>query len=345
MTGPVLVVGAGISGLACARVLTDAGLDVRVLDRGHLPGGRLMGRRVESLVDGETRERVVDIGASYFTAQDPDFAELVAGWKHRGLAREWTDSIAVIGGRAVDGARLGDERRQGPVRWAATRGLRSLAADLVAPPDREPLTLEREHDVPGVAVGPDGPSVEGVEAAAVVLAMPDPQAADLLPRMVATRLDVSARWNWRPCVSVYAGWSEAWWPEFGAAFVNDNPQLVFVADDGDRRGDGAPVLTAHVAPDESAAHLDDPRAVVPATLAELGPLLAGIVTPRPDWARAHRWSLAEPLRQHADALFGWDEESRIGVCGDAWGERSKVETAWVSGHRLGRHLLGQLAVG
>ncbi|GAA0308649.1 FAD-dependent oxidoreductase [Kineococcus aurantiacus] len=335
---PVLVVGAGISGLACARVLADAGVPVRVLDRGRRSGGRLSGRRVETSVG----VHVADLGASYFTvsgqAGDGGFADTVADWQRRGLARPWTDTFAVADGTAGLG-----RTSTGPVRWSSPEGLRSLTDDLVAPPGRAPLDVVQGIDAESVSAGPGGPSVDGRGASAVVLAMPDPQAADLLPRMVATRLDVSARWNWRPCIAVYAAWSQRWWPDFHGAFVNDSDLLVFVADDGSRRGDGAPVLVAHTAPEVSSEHLDAPREVVEPVLAALGPMLSGEGTPAPEWARAHRWSLASPLRQHEQDSFGWDEESRVGVCGDAWGPRSRVQTAWESGTALGRELRERFA--
>lgn len=336
---PVLVVGAGISGLACARALTDAGVPVRVLDRGRRTGGRMSGRRVETSVG----VRVVDLGASYFTVSgDGGFARTVQDWERRDLARPWTDTFAVVQGRAADGARLGEAKR-GSMRWGTPGGLRTLLDDLVAPPGRTPLDVVSGIDVEAVNAGAEGPSVDGRAAAAVVLAMPDPQAADLLPRMVATRLDVSARWNWRPCIAVYAAWPQRWWPDFHGAFVNDSDLLVFLTDDGSRRGDGAPVLVAHVAPDLSSDHLDAPASVIAGVLAELGPLLASTGTPEPSWARAHRWSLAEPLRQHTDALFGLDPDRGLAVCGDAWGERPKVQTAWESGTALGEELARQFA--
>ena len=62
---PVIVVGAGISGVACARALSEAGLAVRVLDRGRRIGGRMASRSVDG--------RPVDIGASYVTASDACF--------------------------------------------------------------------------------------------------------------------------------------------------------------------------------------------------------------------------------------------------------------------------------
>jgi renalase len=335
---PVVVVGAGIAGLACARVLADAGVPVRVLDRGRRGGGRMSGRRVETSVG----TRVVDLGAAYFTVGGSGgFAALVADWERRGLARPWTDTFATISGRADAGGGITGSST-GPVRWGTPGGLRTLLDDLVAPPGPAELDVVSGIDVETVDTTPDGPTVDGRPAAAVVLAMPDPQAADLLPRMVATRLDVSARWNWRPCVAVYAAWDRRWWPDFEGAFVNDSDLLVFLVDDGARRGDGAPVLVAHVAPDVSSDHLDAPASVIPQVLAELGPLLHSAATPPATWARAHRWSLAEPLRQHT-AASGWDEASAIGVCGDAWGERPKVQTAWESGAAMGGELAQRFA--
>lgn len=335
---PVVVVGAGISGLTCARVLVEAGVPVRVLDRGRRPGGRMSGRRVETAAG----VRVVDLGASYFTASGDEFSAQVADWQARGLARPWTDRFEVIDGNPDVSAREDQRTSSGPVRFGAGAGLRSLIDDLVAPPGKPALVVESETDVESVDATQAGPQVDGVDAAAVVLAMPDPQAADLLPRMVAMRLDVSARWNYRPCIAVYAAWSKRWWPDFHGAFVNNSDLVVFLADDGDRRGDAAPVLVAHAAPDFSADHLDDPASAVAPVIAELGPLLTGRPTPTPEWNRAHRWSLAEPLRQHEDQPFGLDEGSLIGVCGDAWGPTSKVEAAWVSGRALGLELLQRL---
>lgn len=84
---PVVVVGAGISGVACARTLLAAGLPVVVLDRGRRVGGRMAVRTHQG--------RPVDIGASYLTASDPGFEAVVEDWRARGLARPWTDSFTV----------------------------------------------------------------------------------------------------------------------------------------------------------------------------------------------------------------------------------------------------------
>src|SRR4051794_16128883 len=106
----VVVVGAGIAGLSCARVLAEGGVRVRVVERGRVVGGRLASKRYDG--------RYADIGAAYLVADDPEFAAQVASWESRGLARPWTDTFQVYpGGRPTTG----------PVRWSAPGGLRSLA--------------------------------------------------------------------------------------------------------------------------------------------------------------------------------------------------------------------------
>ena len=66
----VAVIGAGLSGLACANALTERGFRVNVFDKGRAPGGRTSTRRAEM--------HGFDHGAQYFTVRDPKLAELVA---------------------------------------------------------------------------------------------------------------------------------------------------------------------------------------------------------------------------------------------------------------------------
>ena len=147
----VVVVGAGLSGVACAREVRAAGLRVRVLDRGRKPGGRMASRRLW--------DRPVDLGASYLTTSDEDFLAVVEGWRERGLARPWTDTFCALG----DGDPVA---KTGPLRWGAPGGLRSLVEDLAAGLDGRAVR-RRE-------------GVDALDGAAVVLAMPDPQARRLV---------------------------------------------------------------------------------------------------------------------------------------------------------------------
>lgn len=324
--------GGGISGVACARSLVAAGADVRLVDRGRRLGGRMAARTVDTVVG----RHVVDTGASYFTVRDDGFAAVVAGWQERGLLREWTDTFHLSDGDGLIGTKVG------PVRWAGTRGLRALVEDLA-----EGLQVEHPRDVTEVVpLGPDGGAgvlVDGERFDAAVLAMPDPQAVDLLPPDTAASLLDGSEWDWRPTIAVYAAWTARCWPEVDGVFVDGSPVVEWVADDGRRRGDGAPVLVAHTTPVFAASRLDDPASAVPHVVAELSRVL-GRDLEEPEWARAHRWSLASPARARPAPDFALTADGTVGVCGDAWGERSRVEAAWLSGTRLAAELAGRLGL-
>lgn len=308
----VVVVGAGLSGVACARELRAAGLDTRVLDRGHVPGGRMAARRLW--------DRRVDLGASYITVTDRGFADVVDDWAARGLARPWTDTFTALG----DG---GAETTTGPMRWGAPHGLRSLVEDLAAD-----LGVERCE----VA------SLEQLEADAVVLAMPDPQARRLVGDHPVA--DALGR-EWEPVIAVAGRWSDRTWDRmsptgrFDGAFVNDDPDVGWIADDGRRRGDDAPVLVAHSTPELAARHLDDPSGAAPAVVQAVRRLLD---VGEPADVHVHRWTFARPTGRRAESYALVEGDRPVGVCGDGWGETPKVETAWLSGVRLGRALAERL---
>lgn len=263
-----------MAGAACAAALREGGADVRLVDRGRAPGGRMS--------SPELHGRRVDLGAGYFTVRDEGFRAVVDGWVAAGLAREWTD-------------RFEGQRSSGPMRYAAPAGLRSLVRDLLGEFAVEHAELTEL---------PDGE---------VVLAMPDPQAARLV--------EVPGAVECEQVIAVAAGFAERTWTWRHGVFVNDDPEVTFVADDGDRRGDDAPVLVAHT------------------RTGALEPVLARFGLPEPLWTHVHRWAFAKPASQHFEP-FG--RIGRVGLCGDQWCPEGqpRVESAWLSGTRLARALTG-----
>jgi renalase len=280
----VIVVGAGIAGLACAREILDAGIPVRVIERSPAVGGRLASVRIDG--------RTADVGAAYVTADDPAFLGRLQTWRIDGLARPWTDTFR-------------GQHGPGPMRWAAPGGLRSLAQDLARELE---ITLGTEvTDLPA--------------ADAVVLAMPGPQAlriADLPP---------AREQSWSPSLAVVLTYEERVWPDFHGAFVNDHPILATVCDDGDRRGDRAPVLVAHATP-EFAASGDSAKLA-----AAVGELLGIDETPRID---EFPWPYATP----APGTAPFARVGNVYLCGDAYG-KPRVQTAWLSGRAVARDIISK----
>lgn len=304
----IVVVGAGLAGVACARTLTEAGQSVVLVDRGRRIGGRMASRRLD--------DRAVDLGASYLTATDPVFEAVVEDWQRRGLARPWTDTFAVAGG----------EPKTGPLRWAAPSGLRSLVEDLAVGIDVVDATT-----VASVHRTGEGWLVDDRPASAVVLAMPDPQAHRLLGEDVRAELPAEA--SFEPVLALVATWAHRCW-DFDGLFVNDHPSLAWVADDGRRRGDGAPVLVAHSTPSFAADHLVDPTAAEP----ELSRALQVVLeAPEPISTHVHRWTFARPAGGRAETYAL--TESGLGLCGDGWAEKPRVEAAYLSGRALAEALL------
>lgn len=319
----VAVVGAGIAGIACARALSGAGVEVLVVDRGRVAGGRMASR----LLHG----RYADTGASYFVARDPRFLAVVEDWQRRGLARPWTDAF-----HAATPAGVGD-LRSGPVRWAAAGGLRSLVEDL-----GRGLVIRQSVEVRQVGVGDgSGPvlSGEGLDGGgwdAVVLAMPDPQGLRLLGPGLDEERTCLSQGVYEPVLSLVAGWPDRLWPgDFDGAFVNDSDVLTWIADDGRRRGDDAAVLVAHSSSGLAARHLDQPEDAGPAMLGELAAVLGVPALKAPSWQHMQRWGLAKPAGTREESFFLGP--ARVGLCGDGWGQ-SKVEAAFLSGHLLGTEL-------
>ncbi|MGF7235627.1 MAG: NAD(P)/FAD-dependent oxidoreductase [Frankia sp.] len=318
MPGRVVVAGGGIAGIACARALVAAGVRVEVRDRGRVVGGRMASR----WIDG----RIVDSGASYLTVASPEFRAVVEDWTLRGVARAWTDrfhSYDPAGGLA--------DAAPGPVRYGAARGVRSLVADLVA---RGRVQVRQQSPITMVTAGP---TVDGERADFVVLAMPDPQAIRHLgSEFGAAREAVGGR-AYTPALALLAGWPRRSWPAIDGVFVNDDPTLSWVCDDGRRRGDGAPVLVAHSTPEFAAGRLTDPGAAAGELAAAVRRVLS--IADEPDWTHVQRWSFAKPVESHDEPF--WLSDDGLGLAGDGWG-RSKIETAWQSGDGIGRAIAARL---
>lgn len=303
--GPITIVGAGLAGAACARELTRHGIEVTVLDRAKAPGGRMASPQLHG--------RRVDVGAGYFTVRDDEFAAVVEEWQTAELARPWTDTFTVLA--------PGQDPKPttGPMRWSTPGGLRSLVRAVL---DGVDVQLES----PCSAL-PDG---------AVVLAMPDPQAARLTPLPDPVENT--------PVIAVVVEFPEKSWPFEAAAFVHDQPDLTFLADDGNRRGDDAPVLVVHSSADRARQHLDDPAGAIAPMLTALGTLFD---PGEPRWTHAHRWTLAQPADRHR-STFGLSvrpDGREIGLAGDQWcpDGSPRVESAWRSGIDLARAIVAARA--
>ena len=331
-----VVVGGGISAMAAAAVLAQAG-PVTVIDRARRLGGRMA---ATTLREGPWAGHIVDVGAAYVTAREPAFTAVVEDWLERGLLRAWTSTLAVAEGDQIVGT------TEQLTRYAAPESLRSLVEDLAR---RLPAHVRVLHgtNAERFRVGPGGFNVQTRSAPTGVirehsghvlaLCMPGPQAIALLgsdPVAAHTVLEAARSQRYEPILTLTGQWSARCWEPLTACFVNGNPAVSFVADDGDRRGDGAAVIVAHSTPELAAQYLTEPEAATAFMLNAVARLLG--IDEAPVQCRVRRWSLAKPANRvlsveqpYALAANG------LGLAGDAFDARPRVEAAWLSGNALG----------
>ena len=91
----IAIIGAGMAGLAAARLLQQAGARVALIEKSRGVGGRMATRRVGALQ--------FDHGAQYFTARGQAFKAAVEDLARDGAAAPWFDD-AHVGAPGMSGA-------------------------------------------------------------------------------------------------------------------------------------------------------------------------------------------------------------------------------------------------
>lgn len=81
----VVVVGAGLTGLVCARQLQSQGLKVIVLDKSRGVGGRVATRRLH--------DTCADLGLPYLSVQGKQTQQLLDRLYEENIVRPWTGNI------------------------------------------------------------------------------------------------------------------------------------------------------------------------------------------------------------------------------------------------------------
>jgi renalase len=336
----IVVVGAGLAGLAAASSLHDSGFDVLVLDKGRGPGGRSSTRR-EILGSAALG---FDHGAQYFTVRDPDFEAYLAqlplatdlpGEPREMVVREWTAPVVALEAGRIKG------RSENTRRFVFAPGMNALSRLLA-----HPLRCRFSMRVTRCVRTPDGWVLEGEDerplARCQVLAVtaPAPQTLELLPDEMPFR-ERLATVRYAPSWAVMAHFGQSLECAFGGAFVDGSPLSWIANNDSkpgrerlERSGESWVLLGT---PEWSYAHRDDtPESVAEALLVAFGEALAARV-PVPALVRAHRWRYALPTSAVGSPCL-WDPQWQLGIAGDGCPAGARVEGAFVSGRALARRI-------
>lgn len=312
----VLVVGAGVSGLACARTLADHGYTVTVLEKGRGVGGRLSTRR-----EGDWR---FDHGAPRMAFADARTQRYAESWEFDGHLTRMGNGYTGQGAMSA---------------WP-----KHLAADVTV---KTGVQVQR-----ATRTGPHWELVDQLgeqhRADVLVLAIPAPQAITLLGDGVPGVGEVLRAVRMAPCWSTMVVFD-------GPPPVRITEQLVHgelqTTDDRVARClrqpemPGRPTAEAWVVQSGTTWSRDHLERTADDVCAEIVPLLRThlAIAGEVQYAASHRWRYAR-TETGADVTCLWDTDARLGACGDfAHGfpqAASEVERAWLSGVAMAGRILG-----
>jgi renalase len=295
-----IIIGAGMAGLAAARVLTQQGHDVLILDKGRGVGGRMSTRTIE--------QGKADHGAQYFSAQSSDFKLFIEDLKAQNSISEW--QLA----------------QRDHVRYIGSKGMNTIPKKMA-----ENLNVRLNEKVVFIAN-----NVVSTESGSeypfdyLIITPPIPQAIALLKEsemnVSATDQAVLNAIEYDPCIAVMAVLQQPTDILSGGIILENSP-VAWIADNFQKGITPTPTVTLHASAAFSQRHLeDDLQRVAQQMLASVAKYISpsNIVT-----TQIHRWrySLAS---QRYESPFYQLENRPIYLAGDGFGV-GNVEGAFLSG--------------
>jgi hypothetical protein len=347
MTHDVIIVGAGVSGLALARELQAHGLAPLVLERARGVGGRCATRRI----DGQP----VDHGLAFLHGRTPRFLAELDAIRDAAAVPDWPRAREGSGLPCQPKAFDGRERRLAYAE-GVSRFAKHLAREVPVRLGASVATLRPTTgatSTAGRAWDLTLTSGESLRAPTVVLALPAPSALALLrqpappPAAIAATLPLLEMVRTLPCLTVIARYPEGTpAPAWEASFPGSSSTLHTILHDSSKRAGGARLtLVVQARPQFSRAHLDDPMESWTRALLAEAAALHGAWVAHPEIVQSHIWrnarvaagtELAHPV------VVSLDDGALLGIAGDGFHEAGGVEGAYLSGLALAQRLRGML---
>jgi predicted NAD/FAD-dependent oxidoreductase len=341
----VAIIGAGVSGLAAAHILQDAGYAVTLFEQANNPGGRATTRKRDGFI--------FDPGAQYIKQGTPDSISFIT---ERFSTPDLIDIAKPVW--TFDGAghiQEGDPVQNAGPKWNYRHGLCMLAKRI-----GEGLDIRFETHIAHVQQTRLGWNLYAAPDQLIrsfeylLIAIPAPAASALIQAshfthdirtQICSLLD-TARYN--PLISVALGYRPRPSSRPYYALVNTDRQhsISWLAWEHEKAPERAPVgtgmLIAQMAPQYSAEHRDTPAADLIPEVAERVKTLIDEDLPFPFFTDIQRWPSALPSQQaDAENLNALTLPYGLAFCGDTFvGGRVHLAIEhgiMVAGQFIGKH--------
>ncbi len=332
---PVVIVGAGLAGLSCARLLADAGVAVRVVERARGVGGRCATRRIEG--------QPVDLGPAFLHGSDARFLAAARAVEDRTPTR-WPLRVRGQGAACHPSSFLPGESQ-----FVYSAGLNALPKQLA-----RGLDVQLASDVVGldICAGEYGLAFADGSRQTVrrlVLAMALEQSARLLQPLAQEEkalrgtLALLETMGSAPCIALLAGYAKGarelpwdlWYPE-------DSKILQLLSLDSQKRASPEfDVLVLQARPRWSRENLTQSEESWRRALLEEAARLVGPWAREPAWSQTHRWSFARTVSgtELSGPILHRFGEKFIGLAGDVFSPGGGAQGAFLSGAKLAERIL------
>lgn len=323
MTRRVAVIGAGLTGLACARVMRRAGFYVEVFEQDRIIGGRMATTRMGLVT--------FDPGAQYVTARSSQFRAYIDELASTGYAARWTP-------KAHAGAQ---ESVQMHPWYVGTPGMASIVRPLTESvrvhTSRKVHTIERDEKgwhiwfEDETSVGP---------FSAIAVAVPAPQARLLLGRLDDIAEPLS-RVRMSPCWALMVRLEERKLPDQDV-FSDMSEVIRWIGRNSTKPGRSVKgeTIVVHASQAWSRETEDaEPEAVAEELWSEVSHIL-GLSPVRPSMLSAYLWRHGL-VDQSLGESYIFSSQHNVGAAGD-WCLGRLAEHAFDSGAGLGRAIVASL---
>ena len=322
MTYRVAVIGAGLTGLSCARVLRQAGCYVEVFERDRIIGGRMGTARV-----GLT---TFDHGAQYITARTKRFSDYLEEMIAAGYAARWKP-------KAVGGAGEGQMLPWHVGIPGMASLVRPLAESVRIHNNKSVHTIQRDEK--GWKLWFEDETTAG-HYQAVAIAVPAPQARLLLGPLDKMAAPL-AKVRMSPCWAVLVRLDEEVFPDQDV-FSDMSEVIRWVTRNNSkpgRNGKGQHIVI-HTSPQWSRETEDAEPEVVATEVWEDVSNALSLPPVRPAQMSAFLWKHGL-VETSLNESFQFSTEHMVGCAGD-WCLGRLAEHAYESGTGLGRAMVNAL---
>ena len=322
----VVIIGAGLAGLTCARQLQQQGYKVIILEKSRGVGGRLATRRIEQIS--------VDHGLSYFFEQGNQTQQLIQQLTEKEIMDSLTPNIYQFD------AVLESPTIQSKKYYYVPQGMTAIAKFLA-----ESLTIWRQYRVINLTTTQDKlwhltcetpPNLPNIiHTKSLVSTIPAPQLHLLLDSSHLTKippsfLETLTQVTYDPCLTVMAGYehfnpSELIWDQVR---ILSHPNLAWVGRENVKRETpNSSVFVFHSTPNYATQFLEstDLKPIGKQLLEQAAELLSPTLK-HPAWYQVHRWRYAIPRQSLPLSCLTTTHPLPLVACGDWCGSHIKPDS-------------------